>query len=307
MTDDKSVLVTGASGFLGAWLTAGLIGDGRRVIACDLKPDSRLLDLIAPGIADGVDWRVCDVTNAEAVRVVLADARPSRIVHLAGALIPICRADPALGAMVNILGHINVVEAARAAGINHVIYTSSMAAKPRGPANAPANLYGVFKKTGEEVSRIQFADHGHASFGLRPHIVYGVGRDVGETAAVTLAMRAAALGEAYEIPYRSATCYQFAGDVVGIIRRLLETTWDGAFVSDLSSTVETMEDVVAAIQESVPEARITIGATERLSPVSGFETEPLERLIGPLPRTTLAEGARETIAQFRDLNARGGA
>lgn len=301
MTSDRPILITGASGFLGAWLTAALLKDGRRIVACDLKPDHRMLDLIAPGSAADVDWRVCDVTDADAVKQILTETRPERIVHLAGLLIPVCRADPALGAMVNILGHINVVEAARTAGIDRVIYTSTMAAKPRGPANAPANLYGVFKKTGEEISRIQFADHGYSSFGLRPHIVYGLGRDVGETAAVTLAMRAAALGEPYEIPYRSVTCYQFAGDVVAIIRRLLETTWEGAFVSDLSSVVETMEDVVAAIHETVPDARIRIGDVQRLSPTTGFETEPLERLIGQLPRTPLVDGARQTIAQFREL------
>ena len=94
-----------------------------------------------------------------------------------------------------VLVFVNIFEAARDVGVKRIIYTSSAAAKPRGSANAPGNLYGVFKKTGEEVARIFNEENGLPSLGLRPSIVYGVGRDDGETSAITKAMRAAALDE----------------------------------------------------------------------------------------------------------------
>ena len=306
---DGPILITGAAGFLGAWLIVELLGRGHRVVAADLNPDPRLFQMVAraTGRAGGNDrevaWPRLDITDATAVQDLVERTGPRRVVHLAGMLIPGCKANPLAGAMVNIAGHINVIEAARAHGIDHVIYTSSMAAKPRGPANAPANLYGVYKKTGEEFCRIQFADHGLSSFGLRPHIVYGVGREAGETAAFSLAMQAAAAGRAYELPYQTATCFQYAGDLARDLAQLVETDWTGAFVSDVSDVVETTSDVAAAIAAAEPSAAITIAPATRISPVDGFDLEPLRTVVGELKRTPLADGTRQTIEAFRRLQS----
>ena len=56
-------------------------------------------------------------------------------------------------------------------------------------------------------------ENGVASVGLRPHTVYGVGRDQGVTSAPTVAMLAAAAGRAYTIPYGGACQMQLARDV----------------------------------------------------------------------------------------------
>ncbi|MCP5149258.1 MAG: NAD(P)-dependent oxidoreductase [Chromatiales bacterium] len=297
------MLVTGASGFLGAWIIGRLRAGGWQVDACDLRPDPTLLRRVEPAAAEGVAWHPCDVADGAAVDALVRETRPDRIVHLAALLIPGCRADPVAGARVNVIGHVNVLLAAIAHGIDRVVYTSSMAAKPRGPANAPANLYGVLKRTGEEVSRIFHLEHGLSSVGLRPNIVYGVGREAGETAAITLAMRAAAFGEAYEIPWRTATCFQLAADVADVYVRLLDAHWDGAVVGDVSDVIETSDAVVDAIRTVVPDARVSVAPEERIAPTTGFDVAALETLIGPLTRTELADGARRTIEHYRRIGA----
>ena len=294
------VLITGATGFLGAWIIARLVEKGRAVVATDVSDDFHRLSAINPALPDRrVMFRHCDVTDAGQIEKILAETQPSAIIHLAALQIPQCRANPAVGARVNVLGHINMFEAARRQQVRRLVYTSSVAAKPRGPANAPANLYGVFKKADEEIARLYWEDHRLPSLGLRPHIVYGVGRDAGETSAITAAIRAAALDEPYEMPFRTKSCFQYAGDVAEIFARAALSDWEGARLADLTARVETTDDIIAAIRAAVPQARITQAAESRLSPVEGFETEQLEQVIGDLPLTSLTEGVARTVDLFR--------
>ncbi len=202
------------------------------------------------------------------------------------------------------VGHINIFEAARKHGIRRVVYTSSIAAKPRGPAHAPSNLYGVFKKTDEEIARIYWQDHQMPSLGLRPYIVYGVGRDEGETSAITRAIEAAALGKAYEIPFTTRSCFQYAGDVAEVFARASCSDWDGAILSDITDTVHSTKDVVATIRVLLPGSKVSSAETERVSPEDGFETGPLNAIIGEWQETPLSEGICHTIDFYRALETR---
>src|SRR5258708_5652620 len=87
---------------------------------------------------------------------------------------------------------------ADARGRRPTVSASSIAAL-RGDAACPSTLYGVFKLANEGTAAGYFADFGVASIGLRPHTIYGPGRDQGLTSAPTAAMVAAARGEDYEI------------------------------------------------------------------------------------------------------------
>lgn len=295
------VLVTGASGFLGAWILRRAVEQGQSVIACDLDGDRRRFQQILPQGADAglVTWQHLDVTDKAAVAVAVLRHRPCALIHLAALQIPQCAENPALGAAVNVVGQVNILEAARAAGSLPVIYSSSAAAKPRGPAAAPANLYGVYKKAGEEIARIYWQDHGVPSLGLRPYIVYGIGRDQGETSALTAAMRAAALGESYRIPFRGRFSFQYAGDVADAFLAAAKARLQGAQLGDISDRLESVEEVVAAIRACVPEARISIAEIDRAGPEGGFDVAAVRRLLNGAALTPLAQGVRQTIEAFR--------
>lgn len=296
------VLVTGANGFIGSWVIAALIKAGRSVVASDVNEDTGRLDqLLSVEAQKAIVWRPCNVADTAAVDALVGDNRPSSIIHLAALQIPACRANPVLGAQVNVVGQVNIFEAARAHGVSDIVYTSSAAAKPRGAANAPANLYGVFKKTDEEIARIYADEHGISSLGLRPYIVYGVGRDDGETSAITKAIRAAALGDAYTIPFRTRGCFQYASEVADIFCRCADAQWNGAMLSDLSTEIESIDDVLDAIKAEVPGAAVDAADVVREAPTSGFDVAPLERIIGKWPRVDLTEGVRQSIAHFRSL------
>jgi nucleoside-diphosphate-sugar epimerase len=302
-SNNRAVVVTGASGFLSAWILPKLIARGRKVVAIDIARDETRLRQATQGQSPpGIVWETADLTIDGIMSRIAEQHAADTILHLAALQIPACKANPIAGAKVNVVGHVGVLEAARHVGAR-VVYTSSVAAKPRGAANAPANLYGVFKRADEEIARLYAEDFGVASFGLRPHVVYGVGRDQGETSAVTSAMRAAAIGESYVVPWTTATCFQFADDIAEMFVRVVEAEWDGAHLADMTDNVESTANIIDVIRAIVPTADVRAEGPERISPTSGFDVAPLERVIGPRPLTPLSEGVRRTIDHFRELDA----
>ncbi len=304
-SSNRPVVVTGASGFLAAWILPKLIARGHSVVAVDIaREETRLRHVMRGAAPEGIIWQLADLTDDGLMSRIAEQYAAGTILHLAALQIPACRAHPIAGAKVNVVGHVAVLEAARSVGAR-VVYTSSVAAKPRGAANAPANLYGVFKRADEEIARLYAEDFGVASFGLRPHVVYGIGRDQGETSAVTSAMRAAALGTSYTVPWTTTTCFQFADDIAEMFVRVVEAEWKGAHLADMTDNVESTADIIAAIRASAPEADVRADGPERLSPTSGFDVAALEKVIGPRPLTPLHEGVQRTIEHFRALHAKG--
>ena len=125
-----TTLVTGAFGCIGSWVVRGLLADGERPVALDLGDDPWRLRMIA---GDDVTSRVTlvrgDVTDREAIAHVVREHGVRRIVHLAAWQVPLCRQDPARGALINVVGTTNVFEVARTSGgqVERVVYASSAA------------------------------------------------------------------------------------------------------------------------------------------------------------------------------------
>ena len=196
-------LVTGALGCLGAWTVATLAREGAAVVALDLGSDRRAP---APDREQGRARRPStfvqgDITEPKTISHTVADHGITHIVHLAALQVPFCKADPVLGAQVNVAGTVNVFEAAKQHGLAAPIaYASSAAVYDQDGEVAPRTLYGVYKLANEGTGRVYWQDDGVASIGLRPFSVYGPGRDQGITAGPTLAIDAAVRGAA--VPHR---------------------------------------------------------------------------------------------------------
>lgn len=93
----QKVLVTGGSGFLGAWIIRRLARRGIAARVFDISDQRRIVAEVAgPALAQSLDWQVGDIRDGAAVR--RAAEGCEGIVHLAGILIPACAADPVRGA-----------------------------------------------------------------------------------------------------------------------------------------------------------------------------------------------------------------
>jgi nucleoside-diphosphate-sugar epimerase len=299
--DDGSrpVLVTGAQGFIGRPLIQRLIDQGETVVAFDATPQPVAEQDDSQGRL--IAWQG-DIRQPDDLKRAIETHGAGSIVHLAALLIPACQENPVLGTEVNVIGHINVLEAARAQSIDKVVYASSIAARPRPPLNAPPTLYGVFKHCDEEISQVYFRDYGLVTVGLRPVILYGPGRESGQTAAITMAMKAAAQGEPFTIPFRERTCFQHVDETVEIFVRCLAAAPDAPVISDMAADMQSTDDVADAIHSVVPGARIDVADVSRAGPPD-LDDAPLEDLLGSWTKIPLEEGVRRTIEHYRTVPA----
>src|SRR5882724_12455224 len=121
----QTFLLTGAHGFIGAWITKRLLEANARVVIFDRSSDPhRLLLIMDQEQVSRVRVVTGDITEADSLSPVIDEFGVTNLIHLAGLQVPTCRANPRLGAMVNVIGTINVFEAARQASgqINKVVY-----------------------------------------------------------------------------------------------------------------------------------------------------------------------------------------
>jgi UDP-glucuronate 4-epimerase len=134
------------------------------------------------------------------------------------------------------------------------------------------------------------------SIGLRLYVVYGPGRDQGITSTPTQAMAAAARGEGFEITFGGVAQYDYAPDVGRAFVVAGRAVSEGAAVYNFPGVVAPMKDVVAAIEAAAPEVAGKITWVEQSLAFPGaMEAVGLEHAVGPQPRTTLADGVRDTI------------
>jgi len=163
------VLITGAAGFVTLNITRALAARGHDVVALDRRPPD---DVARAYVGAAVRWSVGDVREPDVLGRAFKTSAAEVIVH--GAAVTATtpewereRAGDVLG--VNVLGTINALAAAHAAGVHRVIVLSSASAVgprepgeafiPEGAPAAPRDLYGISKRTLEMVAERLAALH----------------------------------------------------------------------------------------------------------------------------------------------------
>jgi nucleoside-diphosphate-sugar epimerase len=186
-----------------------------------------------------------------------------------------------------------------------VIYASSVAVYGAGGTLAagdhPGTLYGAYKRANESTALRYFEDYGVPSIGLRPHTVYGPGRDQGLTSAPTTAMVAAAAGVPYRIPFGGSAQLQYAPDVGEAFVRAAELAHDGATVCDLGGPVVAMADLAVMID---PGGLIT-AADDPLPLPSEIDGSAFAALVGDSVFRPVHDGVTDALARFPALLAGG--
>ena len=158
----------------------------------------------------------------------------------------------------------------------------------------------MYKLANEGTARVYWHDEDVPSIGIRPYIVYGPGRDQGLTSGPSLAMAAAAKGESYKIEYGGSAQYDFAPDVGRAFALAARAAADGAHVANFPGVPSTMQEVVDAIEAAAPAVAGKVFWEEGQLPFpEALQGQLLERLVGPLQHTSLVDGVRRTIEQFR--------
>jgi len=289
-----------------------LIEAGHSVLTFDVNDSVARLEMIAgKEVAAKADRRVGRIEDTAAVKSLIRDEGITHVVHLAAVLMPFCQKNPVEGGLINVIGTLNLFEAARDSGREvRIVYASSSAVW--GPTDEygegaltedlpvkPATHYGVFKAANEGNARVFYSADGISSMGLRPWTVFGPGRDAGLTADPTLAMRAVAQGQPFQIRLSGFMDLQYVQDVADIFIQCLFSPVKGAYVFNLRGEVVGMEELRQLLEELRPGAAELISVAGPAVPVAyRMDDTALIRTVGDVPRTPLRQAIASTLEAF---------
>lgn len=254
-------LITGGCGFIGCNLIRHLVAEGghRLRVLDNLEVGRReRLEAFGPVVEmapaacatesapDHIELIVADILDADAVRA--ATRGCDVVVHLAANTgVPASVQDPRRDCLVNVVGTLNCLEAARAERIKRFVFASSAA--PVGEveppvheekAPHPVSPYGASKLSGEGYCSAYFRTFGLDTVALRFGNVYGADSDHKTSVVATFIKRALA-GEALEIygDGDQTRDFIFADDLIRAVRRAATVTGIGGQIFQIATAKET--------------------------------------------------------------------
>ena len=316
----KRYLITGAKGFIGAWIAKTLVESGNPPSVFDVDPGfQRLSAILGESQLKEINFIQGDVTKYADLDRAVVENGITHILHLAGLQVPGCAADPLCGAMVNVIGTLNVFEVARRRRdlVRRIVYASSAAVfgpeefyggetVQEGAPLLPGTHYGVFKQCNEGNARVYFLNDGIPSVGIRPWAVYGVGRDIGISSGPTKAIKAAVLRRPYVIGFSGAIDLQYVRDTARIFIRCAERNIPGAKVYTPRGSVVRVEEFIHTLEQLIPDAQGLIKAQGNKLPIApDLDDSALRHDLGEDLRTPLEEGIKETASIFERLEREG--
>lgn len=305
------VLVTGGAGFIGSHVVEELVRAGHQVaVIDDLSSGKR------SQVPDGVQLFISDIRSRQAATLI-QNGRFDAVVHQA-AQIDVRRsiADPKGDADVNLLGMLNLLEAAVAAKVKRFVFASSggacygeQEAFPAGEGHPtrPVSPYGVAKAAGELYLNYYRLVRGLSVCSLRYANVYGPRQDPeGEGGVVAIFVGNCLSGRPCAVYGDGGQTrdYVYVGDVAAANRLAVESDFVGSVnigtgketsVLELYRSVARLTGVTAP-----PEFREGRPGEQRRSCV---DPKLAERTLGWRPRVALEEGLSRTAAWFRRLRA----
>jgi UDP-glucuronate 4-epimerase len=331
------VVVTGAAGFIGYHVARRLLGQGLAVIGVDcLTPyydvglkQARLAEL---GLFPQFSAHRTDLADAAATAELFAQVRPRRVIHLAaqpGVRRALVEPQPYVAS--NVVGFLNVLEACRHGGVEHLVYASSSSVygsngalpfSEHDPVDHPVSLYAATKKSNELMAHAYSHLFGLRATGLRFFTVYGPwGRP---DMAVYTFTRAIAEGRPIEVANAGKVWRDFTyiDDIVEGVLRVADRpaapdpAWDrlrpDPATSDAPHRVynigndrpEELNRLIALIEAAL--GRKAERIERPLPPGDVLSTRAdvtdLRRDVGFAPDTSLEEGVRRFVAWYKDYH-----
>ena len=301
------VIVTGGAGFIGSHLVEALVARVDEVhVVDDLSNGKR------EHVGPGATLHVRDVRDP--LDDLVADVRPEAIAHLAAQVdVRVSVAEPVRDASVNVVGTVNVLEAARTVGAR-VVFASTGGAiygECERPAREddprlPLSPYGTSKLAGEEYLASFSRLHGATHVSLRLGNVYGPRQDPhGEAGVVAIFLGRLRDGETCRIfgDGTQTRDYVFVGDVVQAVTAALDGPEAGTFnvgTGSETSVLGLYEACRMAAGSDAPAAH----EPERAGELARSVLDPAlaERRLGFRAATPLEDGLART---WEWLGARG--
>ncbi|HZP44853.1 MAG TPA: NAD-dependent epimerase/dehydratase family protein [Candidatus Binataceae bacterium] len=304
------ILVTGGAGFIGSHTVDALIGARLHQVS--------ILDDLSAGkreqINPSASFHQADLRDAAAVRAVIERERPEVIIHLAAQMdVRRSVADPAFDAQVNLVGFLNLIEAARQHDLKRVIFASTGGAiygeQDTFPCDEdhprrPVSPYGVAKMATEAYLHFYRVEYRIDYVALRYANVYGPRQDPhGEAGVVAIFCGRILEGKPCTIfgDGGQTRDYVYVGDVVRANLAALASNVSGAFNigTGIETDVNQLYGALARVAGSnAPPAYGPARPGEQRRSV--ISAQRAARELGWRPQVNLDDGLAQTFAYFRD-------
>ena len=303
------ILVTGGAGFIGSHVVDVYIGAGHEVIVVDnLWEYGGGKEANVNPAARFVQMDIRDAAFAELIRA----ERPEVICHHAAqASVKVSTDNPALDADVNILGLINLLEAAVAAGTRKVIFASSGATYgtveqlpiTEQTPQRPESPYGITKYASEFYLKYMKTERGLDFTAFRYGNVYGPRQDPhGEAGVVAIFSERVLTHQPCRIDWtgEQAKDYVYVGDVAQANLLALDKG-GGECICIATGTPTSVNRLFELICQNVGHTVPTVSAPRRPGDVfmSYFDISYAKQVLGWAPTRTIEQGLAETVEWFR--------
>ena len=304
------IVVTGGAGFIGSHLVDAFIAAGHDVVVIDnlwSHGGGRRENLHARASFVHMDIR------DEAVKRIFHEYKPEIVCHHAAQhSVAIGSRDPQFDANVNIVGMLNVLDAAVAAGTRKVLFASSAATYgdvthmpvDETSPQRPVSPYGISKMVTEHYLRFYQSEHGLDYTALRYGNVYGPRQDPnGEAGVIAIFAARFLAGDGVRIDWdgEQSRDYVYVGDVADANLCALERGGGGCFVigTNRRTSVNALYRELVSIMGVEPPIE---HGPKRPGDVRDAQFDPAlaVRELGWYPRTSLREGMEKTVEFFRD-------
>lgn len=288
----RRVLVTGASGFIGARLCARLHDLGAEVHGVSRTGRE----------GERVEWHAGDVANREDVQAIFARVRPQIVFHLAGetrvareiAFVP-------LTFDANLVSSVHVMTAAVESGTERVVLAGSQEEPGEGePDSTPTSPYAASKWAATQYSRMFHALYGLSTISLRIFMVYGPEqRDLRKLIPHVIGTMLQGVAPVINSADRCVD-WVHVGDVADALVLAGSTSGiDSAQIDVGSGRLVAIREIVEMVAALVaPEIRPVYRGKEFARPLERERVANVDatfRLLGWRPRIAIEEGLRETV------------
>ena len=290
----ERIIIFGGCGFLGSWMVKAFLKKGYSVSIFDLKIQKELLSHVVGEDINKIKFINGDITNYDQVQESINDM--DHVINLAGLMTPDCSSNPILGAKVNLLGSINVFEALKKNNNKFLVYASSAGVFGQKDHYYPfpETHYGAYKLAVEGVARAYLNEDGISSVGIRPYVIYGPGREVGGTAGVTLACKAAKQGDSYTVNFSGKAGFVYVQDVVDLVEMSIAQIPSGALTFNINGITADVSDFINLIKKNIPLSDIGIQG-DPLSVVDEIRGNEPSKTFKKFKYTSLEDGIKRTI------------
>jgi UDP-glucose 4-epimerase len=320
------VLITGGMGVIGAETSRKFVREGHRPVVFARNREDRLIG----DIADKIDFEAGDILDLPRLLGVIKGHKITHIVHAAAFVGAVSAANPALSIQVNVMGTVNVLEAARLFDVKRVVYTSAKGVYgpirgeygpptykliPEDMPKDPQRIYDSAKLMAEQTTLYYANNFGIDAAVLRFATTYGPGKTArhGKMGVTSQIVESPFHGIPFKHPYGAEARDDFIynkDSALGIYLATVAEKVPSRVYNIGSGEGLRLDDIAVAVRKHIPGAQIEVGPGDNFlgmpyPPHGVYDISRARNELGFKPEYDVDHAVGDYVASLERMRAQG--